>query len=143
MLTDGGVFSNLELDESILKCRSKGFDDEHIILDMILCFDKVVEVETWDLKNSKYQSAHGFYKRRDAFTNFYYYYEEVIRVMRGFPNVQFRHLLSPRGPLGGSYIPIFDGVKEVDFLIKRGLEDGEWYFGPVEKGQDSPRVRSS
>jgi predicted acylesterase/phospholipase RssA len=44
MLVDGGAFSNVEMDEAILKCREKGFDDEHIIVDLILCFDKVVEV---------------------------------------------------------------------------------------------------
>jgi len=44
---DGGVFSNIEVDESILKCRENGFDDSNIIVDLILCFDKVVEVEEW------------------------------------------------------------------------------------------------
>jgi hypothetical protein len=143
MVVDGGLFSNLEMDESILKCREKGYDDEHIIVDMILCFDKVVEVEHWDLKSAKYESAYGYYKRRDALTNFYYYYEEVIRVIRGFPKVQFRHLITPKAPLGDSYVPIFDGAEEVNFLIERGLEDGEWYFGPGESGQETPRVKST
>ena len=47
MLVDGGVFSNLEMDEAIHKCREKGYEDERIIVDFIACFDKVVEVENW------------------------------------------------------------------------------------------------
>ena len=39
VLTDGGVFANLEIDDAIIKCREKGFDDENIILDVIVCFD--------------------------------------------------------------------------------------------------------
>jgi hypothetical protein len=31
-------------------------------------------------------------------------------VVRGYPHVNFRHLISPRKDLGGGYIPIFDGV---------------------------------
>ena len=87
MLVDGGAFSNVEIDESILKCREKGYDDEHIIVDLILCFDKVVEVKEWTLRDAKYESAWGIFQRRNEFSDFYYYYEEVIRVVRGFPNV--------------------------------------------------------
>ena len=134
MLVDGGIFANVEIDEAIIKCREKGFDDDHIIVDLILCFDKVVEVDNWSPKEAKYESAYGYYKRRDAFTNFYYYYEEVIRVIRGFPDVQFRHLITPKAPLGGAYIPIFDGPERTEFLIGRGIEDGEFYFGNGTKG---------
>jgi hypothetical protein len=95
------------------------------------------------MKSAKYESAWGYHKRRESFGNFYYYYEEVIRVIRGFPKVQFRHLITPKAPLGGSYIPIFEGREQIEFLIKRGLEDGEFYFGNSTKGQDLPRVRSS
>jgi predicted acylesterase/phospholipase RssA len=38
-LVDGGTYSNLELDEGILKCREQGFDDKDIIVDVILCHD--------------------------------------------------------------------------------------------------------
>lgn len=81
------MFSNVEIDESILKCREKGFDDNKIIVDLILCFDKVVEVDEWSMRDADYESAWGIFKRRDALQNFYYYFEEVIRVMRGFPDV--------------------------------------------------------
>ena len=44
IMVDGGVFSNIELDEAILKCKNKGFSEEKIIVDMILCNDKVVKI---------------------------------------------------------------------------------------------------
>ena len=110
MLVDGGLFANLEMDESILKCRAQGFDDEHIIVDMIQCHNNVEVIEPWDVESAKFQSAYDFNSRRDSFTHFYWFYEEVLRVIRGFPKVQFRHLLTPKGPLGGSLVPIFDGA---------------------------------
>jgi len=39
---DGGAFSNLEIEEGIHKCREQGFEDKDIVVDIILCFDKIV-----------------------------------------------------------------------------------------------------
>jgi len=61
--------------------------------------------------------------------------------MRGFPNVQFRHFITPKAPLGDSYVPIFDGPEETEFLIRRGMEDGEFYFG--NNNSTEPNVKSS
>ena len=52
-------------------------------------------------------------------------------------------MITPKGPLGSSYIPIFDGPEETKFLIDRGIEDGEFYFGNGTRDQNSPRVRNS
>jgi hypothetical protein len=107
---DGGVFSCVELDESILKCREKGFKDENIIVDIILCFGVVAHIEEWSMIDAKYKSAWGMKERLGEYSDFYYYYEPITRVVRGYPNVHFRHLMSPSVELGGGYIPIFDGV---------------------------------
>ena len=44
VLVDGGVYTNLNVHEAILRCREHGFADKDIIVDVIMCFDKVVEV---------------------------------------------------------------------------------------------------
>jgi predicted acylesterase/phospholipase RssA len=82
VLVDGGVFSNLEMDEAILKCREKGFEDKDIIIDAIACFNSVVELDPWTLRESKFESAYGYYQRKRDLSSFYYYYEEIIRVVR-------------------------------------------------------------
>lgn len=43
-LGDGGVFANLDISESIIKCRENGFKDEDIIIDVIMCFDHVIKI---------------------------------------------------------------------------------------------------
>lgn len=44
---DGGAFTNLNMGEAIIKCNEMGFKDEDIIVDVILCFDKVVNIKLW------------------------------------------------------------------------------------------------
>ena len=122
-LVDGGAFTNLDMSEAILKCREKGYKDEDMIVDVVMCFDKVVKVDPWDMKDAKYKNAYELYKRHEAFRDFYYYYEDVTRVVRGYPKVNFRHLVSPSTDLGGGYIPIFDGVDVAIGYIGKGYED--------------------
>lgn len=38
-LVDGGVFTNLDLGEAIVRCREEVENDEDIIVDIVLCFD--------------------------------------------------------------------------------------------------------
>ena len=45
VLVDGGVFTNLDLAEAIVKCRDLGVDDQQIIVDIVMCFDSKTEVE--------------------------------------------------------------------------------------------------
>lgn len=58
---------------------------------------------------------------------FEYYYlwylEDILRIVKGFPNVNFRHLIMPEENLISSEIPIFDSI-EVNFeLIAQGEKD--------------------
>ena len=62
-LVDGGAFTNLDMSEAILKCREQGFKDEDMIVDVVMCFDKVVKVDQWTMKDSKYKNAYELYKR--------------------------------------------------------------------------------
>mmetsp|Transcript_1259 Transcript_1259/g.1485 ORF Transcript_1259/g.1485 Transcript_1259/m.1485 type:complete len:262 (+) Transcript_1259:46-831(+) len=58
---DGGTFSNLEIEEGILKCRENGFKDEDIIVDIILCFDKIVQINNWSMTDATYKNAYDLY----------------------------------------------------------------------------------
>ena len=109
-LVDGGAFTNLDLSEAIMKCRDKGFKDEDMIVDVILCFDKVVDIDRWTIEQSKYKNAYDLYSRHIALRDFYYYYEDITRVVRGYPKVHFRHLIAPMKALGGGFFPIFEGI---------------------------------
>lgn len=120
-IVDGGLFANLELDESILRCREKGFDDKNIIVDIILCNESVIQIDDWTFKDAKYKNAWDMKNRNSEYSKFYYYYEDITRVIRGYPYVHFRHLMTPKVDIGGDNIPIFDGI---DVNIKL-MEQGE------------------
>jgi len=102
----------LDLSEAITKCNEMGYKDEDIIVDMLMCFDIAVKWDPWTLKQSKYKNAYELYERKEFYRMFYYYYEDITRVVRGYPNVHFRHLITPITDLGGGYVPIFDGVEQ-------------------------------
>ena len=54
---DGGTFGSLDISQGIIKCRDKGYKDEDIVVDVIVCFDKVVQVQEWNQKDAKYKNA--------------------------------------------------------------------------------------
>lgn len=56
-LVDGGVYDSLDLSEAILKCQNKGFKDEDIVIDIVLCFGTPVKVEEWLMKQTKLLST--------------------------------------------------------------------------------------
>lgn len=88
-----------------------------------MCFDKVVEVEPWAKEISKFKNAFEYYLRKEHLRDFYYYYEDITRVVQGYPDVQFRHLLTPQVPLEGGFLPIYDGLDEINFLLTQGEID--------------------
>ena len=124
-MADGGTFANLDISESIIKCREDGFEDKNIILDVIMCFEKVQKIEEWDIREIKYKNAWDIFERRNELKGFYTNFEDLIRVVRGFPKVHFRHLISPLNDLGGGFLPIFDGIKNGRMLVDRGKIDAE------------------
>jgi hypothetical protein len=60
------------------------------------------------------------------FEFFYLWYlEDILRIVKGFPNVNFRHLIMPEEALKSSEIPIFDEI-DVNFeLIAQGEKDAK------------------
>jgi len=123
VLVDGGVFTNLDLNEAISKCREHGFADEDIIVDVVMCFDKEIKVEDWPKNEFKYKNAYEVFDRKTQYIDFYYYYEDITRVIRGYPKVEFRHLIVPTTELGGGFIPIFDDIEQIKFLLAQGEKD--------------------
>lgn len=122
-LVDGLVLSNLDLSEAITSCKDKGFKDEDIIVDVIMCFDKIISWDDWTMKDSRYKNAYELYNRKEYFKEFYYYYEDITRVVRGYPNVHFRHMISPRQDIGGGPVPIFDGTDVTQRFLEIGYQD--------------------
>lgn len=123
-LVDGGLFTQVQIDEPIIRCREAGYDDQDIIVDVIACFDVVATIDEWSLTQAKYKNAYDLYSRKVNFEFYYYWYlEDILRIVQGFPNVNFRHLILPEEDLGGGYIPIFDDLDVNLELIEKGERD--------------------
>ena len=115
-----------------------------------MCFDKVVEIPQWTKRDTLYKNAWELFQRKEEYRDFYYYYEDITRVVRGYPNVHFRHLLTPQVPLNGGFIPIYDDVDQIEFLLNAGETDTrknlETYLNGTDyKSQfpDKPKVKKS
>ena len=64
------------------------------------------------------------YKRKELFESYYLWYlEDILRIIKGFPNVNFRHLILPDEDFGTSEIPIFDDIEVNYELLAQGEED--------------------
>jgi hypothetical protein len=153
-LADGGLFTQVQIDEPIVRCREAGYDDEDIIVDVIVCFDQLAEIEEWSLRDAKYKNAYDFYARQVEFGYYYLWYlEDILRIVKGFPNVNFRHLMMPTDDLGGGYVPIFDGLDQNIYLLEQGEKDARLNLADYlnynttnpyleEDGEHHPNVQS-
>ena len=121
VLVDGGAFSDLDLSEAVMKCRDFGFDDEDIIVDILMCFNNVVELKQYTMAESKYLNAYELYQRTAELRGFYGSYEDVTRVVRGFPRVTFRHLVAPSEDLEADFFT--DGPEKVQEMMDKGYRD--------------------
>ena len=69
---------------------------------MVLCFADNLKIDEWSRKDTRWMTAYDMYKRRVDFSDYYYIKEDVFRVMRGFPNVNFRLIVQPSVSLSKS-----------------------------------------
>jgi len=115
----------LAVGDPIERCREDGYKDENIIVDVILCFSSVVDYEDWTLADSIFKDARNFYERRAQISDFYSAYEDLLRITRGYPKVDFRYAVAPTLPSPSkAFVPIFATHEEVEQEIKNGYYDG-------------------
>lgn len=60
-LVDGGVFTNLDLGEAIVRCREQVERDEDIIVDIVLCFDQPIKIPEWTADEARFKNAYQYY----------------------------------------------------------------------------------
>ena len=94
-LVDGGNFQNIAIGDPISRCRAEGVADEDIIVDAILCFSGYHVMDKWNLVDTVWKNALDYWYRRTSITHYYEYYEDMVRVTRGFPHVNFRYTVAP------------------------------------------------
>jgi hypothetical protein len=58
------------------------------------------------------------YRRQEFFNYYFWYYEDLLRVMRGFPDVQFRFIVSPSVTLPSDYFAISATREMIEFYLE-------------------------
>lgn len=117
---DGGNSYSINIFGAINKCVDYGYDYEHIIVDVIMCTGATLpEYDVADYKTlpmlMRYLEIERYY---DAL-------ELLERALQDFEGVNFRHLVVPDGKIENTIIPMDFNHKEVEKMIKLGMEDAK------------------
>lgn len=124
-LVDGGMFSNVSIGDPIERCREEGYNDEDIIIDILLCYEAPWVMEEWDSEKLIWENAYDFYERRKEISRFYYYTGEIQRLYRGYHDVNFRLVIQPSAKLTTSgALPIEATRKDLNRELDQGFKDG-------------------
>ena len=90
-----------------------------------MCFDSKTEVEQWTIEEARWKTGNQMFQRKEDFNTYYYYYEDILRVIRGYPDVQFRFVVTPSSDLPSSFFPIYATQEEIKYQMKLGEEDAK------------------
>jgi len=63
-LVDGGLFTNINIGDPIERCREEGVETKDIIVDILLCLNKVLNIDPWAIRETDWKDALAFYLRR-------------------------------------------------------------------------------
>lgn len=73
----------------------------------------------------RWKSAYDIYKRRKDIYGYYYYEEDILRITRGFHDVNFRLIVKPGKELTSKgLVPIYATAEDILNEIKQGYKDG-------------------
>ena len=90
-----------------------------------MCYTGVYDVETWDFESTRWYNALDFYRRRKAISHYYFYKEDMLRMLRGYGDIDFRLTVMPEKALTGGVIPLSATAEDVAREVAQGYEDGQ------------------
>lgn len=124
---DGGTIWNTNLVTAIKRCLETVQDESQIVLDVIIS-DSIYEQE--EDKVSK--DAFDNYMRQQEFKKYGNYFDDYWEFKRGFPKVQYRHLIQPSAKVPMGALVIDFSPKMVNYLFELGKKDGKTALEIIE-----------
>jgi predicted acylesterase/phospholipase RssA len=117
---DGGVKVSIDLPTSVNKCRSKGYKDSDIVVDVLLNSVKTIDK----------LSPIGDHPLDVLFRVFDIYgYDETMRdleeMSRIYPDVYVRYVVAPSQVLPSGSVPLNFDPTQIEEMIQIGIKDGE------------------
>lgn len=119
-LIDGGVLINLDIAGAIERCKETGAREADIIIDIIMCSGDVLQ----DVDPSQFNAVQML-RRFMQISN---YQKTMVWITHGtanWPEVKFRYIVSPKGPISSEWLPMGFDPKEIRKLIDMGKKDAK------------------
>jgi len=117
---DGGVKFSLDIPSAIQKCRDKGFSDNQIVIDVVLCSSKKISTE--DTKNMKSISV---LLRTVEIFGYDMAMKDLNEIGHIFPNATVRYVVSPSVALPSGKIPLDFNPEQIEIMIQQGIKDAQ------------------
>ena len=116
---DGGVRINIDISSGINKCLDMGYDDEAIVVDVVMLSSSILPnppKKTHPIGVlSRYIEISGFDKTMGDFEY----------TTMSFPHVNFRYVVAPTKKLPSGAIPLTFSPEEIEEMIDMGMKDAK------------------
>lgn len=117
---DGGIISTYDIGGVVERCRDDGFQDEDIVVDVVLC-----QALSLEEKNITGESTSGVFSRYYEVMNYVISMHNYYDSRLDYPDVLFRYTVYPESKLPQGTIPLsFDHDKIME-CIEIGYKDAE------------------
>jgi predicted acylesterase/phospholipase RssA len=120
VFVDGGSVWNLDLAGAIERCKEITTNEKNIIVDIVMC-NAAVNITKADNKDYNTISNYARYQEIRAW---YGSQSDYCEVKRGFPDVQFRYVISPQQELPSGFLPLGFEHDQMVEMIAIGVEEG-------------------
>lgn len=116
---DGSVIWDLDIFSAVNRCLET-HDQKDVVVDVLLTSEKVLKI----VDASNYNSIEmGL--RFLAVSRYYGHMDGLLRAQFAYPEVDFRHIISPSANLSSSHLPLYLTLDEVNADISLGVTDGK------------------
>lgn len=115
---DGSAVYDLDIFAAINKCKSLGYKDQDIVLDVIF-------TSASSLSKVQGDSLHsiGMLMRYLEVSSFYGSMDSVLRAKFAFPNINYRYAIAPSKTMPSSWLPLNLNQTQVQEILDIGEKD--------------------
>lgn len=111
---DGSAIWPIEVIGPIVKCKEEyGFDTNDIIIDILLSTKSTLDYAD----TSTYTTIWNLMRYLEI-SSFYEQFNDLSRAKHAFPNVEFRHVITPLDKPNSAWIPVWFSQSKIDYMIQ-------------------------
>jgi hypothetical protein len=115
---DGSVIWDLDIFSAVNKCLET-HEQKDVVVDVLLTSTRVLK----QVDASNYNSIQMLIRYLEV-ARYYGHMDGLLRAQFAYPDVNFRHVVSPSADLASSHLPLYLDQAQVDSDVAIGLQDG-------------------